>query len=192
MFKFSTDPCAILQALPWSGQHQQVCHFSSFVLLSNSCPLCSLLRLFFQLRLSGTSGKSCLLSFPLLSGYNGSPDTLFSLETTRMMSLTHGKRHSCPLQSLVVRIHSCLLSNWRHAVSFKFFDKEVPSVSIEELVLPCHASCALSRFRYNEHSFLLSSYHPTISKIKNPSCSACEHPSQDTSHLTLSYPATDS
>ena len=33
---FSTEACAILHALCWSRQHQQVCHFSSLFLLSDS------------------------------------------------------------------------------------------------------------------------------------------------------------
>ena len=33
---FSAEACAILNALCWSRQHQQVCHFSSFLLLSDS------------------------------------------------------------------------------------------------------------------------------------------------------------
>ena len=38
---------------------------------------------------------------------------------------------------------------------------------------------------------LLSSYPPRFGRIKNPSCSACGHPSEDTSDLTLHYPAMD-
>ena len=34
---FSAEACAILQALCWSRQHKQVCHFSSFILLYDSC-----------------------------------------------------------------------------------------------------------------------------------------------------------
>ena len=33
---FSAEACAILQSLCWSRQHQQVCHFSSLLLLSDS------------------------------------------------------------------------------------------------------------------------------------------------------------
>ena len=33
---FSAEACAILHALCWSRQHQQVCHFSSFLILSDS------------------------------------------------------------------------------------------------------------------------------------------------------------
>ena len=62
----------------------------------------------------------------------------------------------------------------------------------KELVLPRHACCVLSRLRCNGHSLLLGSYLSRIGKIENPSCSACGHLSQDTSHLILHYPATDS
>ena len=34
---FSAEACAILHALYWSWQHHEVCHFSSLLLLSNSC-----------------------------------------------------------------------------------------------------------------------------------------------------------
>ena len=38
---FSAEACAILHALCWSLQHQQVCHFSSLFLLSDSCSVLS-------------------------------------------------------------------------------------------------------------------------------------------------------
>ena len=95
------------------------------------------------------------------------------------------------LSPLISRIHSSLFSNWRRAVSSKFFDTQVPSVSAEELVLPRHARCALSRICCNGDSFLLSSYLTRIGRIENPSCSACGHPSIDTSHLILYCPATN-
>ena len=39
---FSAEACAILQALCWCRQHLQVCHFSSFLLLSDSRSLATL------------------------------------------------------------------------------------------------------------------------------------------------------
>ena len=90
------------------------------------------------------------------------------------------------------RIHSCLFSDWRHTVPSKFFDTQVPSISAEELVLPCHARCVLSRLCYNGHSLLLGSYLSRIDRIENPSCSACGPSSQDSSHLILHCPATNS
>ena len=85
-------------------------------------------------------------------------------------------------------IHPCLLSDWRRTVSSEFFDAQVPSISIEKLVLSRHARCVLSRLRYNGHSLLLNSYLSRIGRIENPSCSACGHSSQDTSYLILHCP----
>ena len=98
----------------------------------------------------------------------------------------------CSLFPLISRIHSCLFSDWRRTVSSKFFDTQVSSIFIEVLVLPRHARCALSPVRCNGHSLLLGSYLSRICKIENPSCSICEQSSQDTSHLILHCPATDS
>ena len=84
-----------------------------------------------------------------------------------------------------------LFLNWRRTVSSKLYNAQVSSISIAELVLPSHARCALSRFRCNGHSLLLSSYLSRIGSVKNPSCSACGHPFHDTSHLILHCPATD-
>ena len=105
--------------------------FSSCMTLVLSSPPCPLLHLSSYLKLCGRSGRNCLLFPPVLSGYNGSPDTRFSRETMRLMSWPDGERYLHPLQSLVVsplisRIHSCLFSDWRHTVSSKFFDTRVP------------------------------------------------------------------
>ena len=170
------------------------CHYLTLDLSSPSCPL---LHLSCYLKLCGRSGRNCLFSPPFLSEYNGSPDTRFSRGTMRLMSWPDGERYSHPMQSLVVsphisHIHSCLISDWRHTVSSKFFDTQVPSISTEELVLPRHACCVLSGLCCNGHSLLLSSYLSRIGRIENPSCSACGHSSQDISHLILHCPATDS
>ena len=98
----------------------------------------------------------------------------------------------CSLSSLISRIHSRLISDWRCTVSSKFFDTQVPSITTEELVLPRHARCVLSRLRCNGHSLLLDSYVSRIGRTENPSRSACGHSSQDTSHLIPHCPATDS
>ena len=97
----------------------------------------------------------------------------------------------CSLSPFISRIHSCLFSDWKRTVSSKFFDTQVPLISTEELVLPRHACCVLSRFRCNGHSLLLSSYLFTMGRIENPSCSASGHSFQNTSHLILHCPATD-
>ena len=98
----------------------------------------------------------------------------------------------CSLSSLISRIHSCLFSDWRRTASYKFFDTQIPLISIEELELRCHARCVPCRLRSNGHTLLLSSYRYRIGRIENPFYSACGHSSQDTSHLILHCPATDS
>ena len=64
-------------------------------------------------------------------------------------------------------------------------------ISTKELVLPCHARCVLSHLCCNGHSLLLGFFLSRIGRIDNPSCSACVHSSQDTSHLILHCPASD-
>ena len=98
----------------------------------------------------------------------------------------------CSLFRFISRVHSSLFSDWRRTVSSKYFDTQVSSISTEELVLPRHARCVLSRLRCNGHSLLLSSYLSRVGRIESPSCSACGHSSQDTSCLILHCPATDS
>ena len=98
----------------------------------------------------------------------------------------------CSLSPVISRIHSCLFSDWRRTVSSKFFDTQVTSISTEKLVFSRHARCVLSCLRCNGHSLLLGSYLSRIGRIKNSSCSACGHSSQDTFHLILHCPAMDS
>ena len=73
----------------------------------------------------------------------------------------------CSFYSLMSCTHSCLFLDWRRAVSSKFFDTQISSISTEELVLPRHARCMLSCLRCNEHSLLLSSYISRIGRIEN-------------------------
>ena len=54
------------------------------------------------LKLCGRSGRNCLISLPVLSGYNESPDTRFFRATTRLMIWPDGERYLHPLQCLVV------------------------------------------------------------------------------------------
>ena len=164
------------------------------LLLSDSAlssSFCSLVCLSFYLNF-GRCGRNCLLSSR--SGYSGSADTRFSPRTTRLMSWPDGERYTCPMQSLVVslslisRVHSCLFLDWRRTVSCKFFDAQVPLISPEERVLPCHARCVVSRLCCKEFGLLLN----FLSSIENPSCCACGHLTQNTSHSILHCPATDS
>ena len=167
--------------------------FSYHLTLVLSSPPYPLLRLSFYLNLSGRSGRNCLLSPPVLSGYNGFPDTRFSGndaadELIIREALLVPSEIPCSLSPLISRIHSCLFSNWRRTVSSKFFDTQVPSILTEER----HADCVLSRLRCSGHSLQLSSYLSRIGRIESPSCTACGHPSQDISHLILLCTAMDS
>ena len=77
--------------------------FSYYLTLVLSSPPCSLLHLSCYLKLCGRFGRNCLLS-PVLSGYNGSPDTRYSRGTTQLTSLPDGDRCLRPPQSLVVSL----------------------------------------------------------------------------------------
>ena len=84
--------------------------FSYYLTLVLSSPLCPLLRFSFYLKLSGRSDRNCLQSPPVLSDYNGSPDTRFSRGTTRLMSWPDGERYLRPPQSLVFSLLLSLVS----------------------------------------------------------------------------------
>ena len=172
--------------------------FSYYLTLVLSSLPCPLLHLSSYLKLCGRSGRNCLFSLPVLSGYNGSPEHSFlpgndtADELARRGALLAPSATPCSLSPLISCIHSRLISDWRRTVSSKYFDTQVPSISTEKLVLPRHARCVLSRLRCNGHSLLLGSYLSRIGRIENPSCSACGHPSQDISHLIVYCPAVDS
>ena len=84
-------------------------YFSCLTLVLSSPP-CPLLHLSCYLKLCGRSGRNCPLSPPVLSGYNGSPDTRFSRGTTQLMSLPDGERCLRPPQSHVVSLLLSLVS----------------------------------------------------------------------------------
>ena len=169
--------------------------FSSYMTIVLFSSLCSLLCLSCYLNLSG---RNCLLSLPVLSGYNGSPGHLLLLrndaavELTRRGVLLMSSAILCSFFPLISRIHSSLFSDWRRTVSSNFFNTQVPLISTEELVLPRHACCVLFCLRCNKHSLLLSSYLSRIGRIENPFCNTCGHSFQDTTYLILHCPATDS
>ena len=171
--------------------------FFSCLTLVLSSPPCPLLHLSCYLKLCGRSGRNCLtlsscsIRLQWVPGHSFLPGNDTADELARRGALLGPSAIPCSL-SLISRIHSRLFSDWRRTVSSKYFDTRVPSISPEELVLPRHARCVLSRLRCNGHSLLLGSYLSRIGRIENSSCSACGDPSQDISHLILHCPATDS
>ena len=197
MFKFFRwSLCHSARSLLVSAAPTSLSFFFSFPTVWLS--FCPLLHLSFYLKLCGRSGKNCLLS-PVLSGrlqwvpgHSFLPGNDAADELARRGALLAPSAIPCSLSPVISRIHSRPILDWRRTVSSKFFDTQISSISIEELVLPRHACCVLTRLRCNGHSLLLGSYLSRIGRIENISCSACRHSSQDTSHLILHCPATDS
>ena len=84
--------------------------FASYLTLVLSSPLCPLLHLSIYHKLSGRSGRNCLLYPPVLSDCNGSPDFRFSRGTTQLMSWPEEERYLPTPQSLVVSLLLSLVS----------------------------------------------------------------------------------
>ena len=154
-----------------------------------SCPLFLLPQFLWQ-KLSSLS--ACCIKLQWIPGHSFLPGNEAADELTGRSAILVPSAIPCSLSPLISCINSCLFSDWRRIVLSKFFEKQVSSIFTEELVLPRHARCVFSRLRCNGHSLQLSSYLSRISRTENPSWSACGHSSQDTSHLILHCPATDS
>ena len=112
---FPLKPAPSCKLFAGLGSTNEVCHFSSLSLtLALSSPPCPLLRLFFYVNLCGRSGRKCLLSPPVLSDYNGSPDTHSfrgnnaADKLARRGALLVPSAVLCSLSPLTSRIHSPL------------------------------------------------------------------------------------
>ena len=171
---FFAEACAILHALCWSRQHQQVCHFSSLLLLSDSRSVLATLSFPPSFLLSQTlweiwqelsSLSSCSIRLQWVPGHSFLPGNDAADELARRGALLAPSAIPCSLSPFTSRVHSCLFSDWKRTVSSKFFDTQVSSISTEELVLPRHARCVLSRLRCHGHSLLLGSYLSRIGRI---------------------------
>ena len=111
VFRLKPAPfCTLFAGLGSTNKSAISLLFSYYLTLVLSSPPCPLLHLFSYLKLCGRSGRNCPLSPPVLSGYNGSPDTRFSRETTRLTSLPDGERCLRPPQSLAVSLLLSLVS----------------------------------------------------------------------------------
>ena len=123
--RFSAEACAILQALCWSRQHQQVCHFTSLLLLSDSrsvlatlsFPPCFLLsQILLQIWQELSSLPSCSIRLQRVPGHSFLPGNDAADQLTRRRALLAPSAIPCSLSPLVSRIHSCLFSDWRRTV----------------------------------------------------------------------------
>ena len=154
---------------------------TSLLLLSDCCSVHSsiflLSQTLWQIWQELSSFSSCSIRLQWVPGHLFLMVNDMADELTRWGALVAPSAIPCSLSPLISCIHACLFLDWRHTVSMKFFNLQVPSISIEKLVLPRHARCVLSCLRCNRHSLLLSSYLSAISRIENPSSSACEHSS---------------
>ena len=113
--------------------------FSSYLTLVLFSPPRLLLRLSFYLKLSGRSGRNCFFSWSIqlqwVPGHSFLSGNDAANALARRGALLVHSAIPCSLSPLISRIHSCLFSDWRRTVSSKFFDTQVASISIEELML---------------------------------------------------------
>ena len=186
---FSAEACDILHALCWSRQHQQVCHFSSLLLLSDSrSVLSSIFPLISNSVADLSSLSSCSIRLQWVPGHWFLPGN----------DAADGLRYLRLPQSLVVSLLLSLVStlvfsrtggvlSHRSILTHRF--PRFPPRILCSLVMLAVSSLVVAA---TDIAFFLGSYVSRIGRIENPSCSACGHSSQDTSHLILHCPATGS
>ena len=128
---FSAEVCGILQALCWSQQHQQVCHFSPFLLPSDSRSVLATLssppsfllpQSLWQIWQELSSLSSCSIRLQWVTGHSYLPENNAADDLNRRGALIAPSAIPCSFSPLSSRIHFSLFSNWRRTVSLKFLD----------------------------------------------------------------------
>ena len=135
---FSAEACAILHALCWSRQHQQVCHFSSLLLLFDSRSVLATLSSPPSFLLSQTLWQiwqelSCLSSCSIrqqwVPRHSFLPGNDTADELARRGALLAPFAIPCSLFPLISR----LISDWRRTVSSKFLTHWLPRFPLRNL-----------------------------------------------------------
>ena len=112
---FSAEACAILHALCWSRQHQQVCHFFSLLLLSDSRSVLATLsyppsfflsQTLWQIWQELSSLSSCSIRLQWVPGHSFLPGNDAADELARREALLAPSAIPCSLFPLTSRIHS--------------------------------------------------------------------------------------